>query len=124
LFGEYPLRVCHSLPTNALAGRQIFYDHTYGNSPLSQFLVIDGHPTAAADVWTQPINVSAGKTYCFSFWVARVYPTAFNLGVTINGVLVDPSAVFSVNSGAWTQTFHHVDQRLAERNILPWPSGK
>ncbi len=47
---------------------------------LSQFLVIDG-----------------------LFWVARVYPTAFNLGVTINGVLVDPSAVFSVNSGAWTQ---------------------
>jgi hypothetical protein len=82
-----------------------FYDHTYGPTahPLSQFLVIDGHPTTAADVWTQPVNVTSGKTYCFSFWVASVYPTAFNLGVTINGVLVDPSAIFSVNSGAWTQ---------------------
>lgn len=80
-----------------------FYDHTYGNNPLSQFLVIDGNPNAAADVWTNQVNVSPGKTYCFSFWVASVYTQQFDLGVTLGGVLVTPTATYTVNSTGWTQ---------------------
>jgi len=38
------------------------FDHTTGNAGGS-FLIIDGDPWAAANIWSQPVNIVPGMTY-------------------------------------------------------------
>lgn len=62
-----------------------FNDHTTGSG---NFMVIDGNPTFAGDIWSEPVNVIPGMTYCFSFWTASIYAKSqqdFDLDVVILG---------------------------------------
>jgi len=75
-------------------------DNTSGSG---NFLIVDGSISGPVDVWQYATTINAGKTYCISFWVANVYNTPFDLGVTVNGTLV-PGAQFTVPGGAaWAQ---------------------
>lgn len=78
-----------------------FTDHTSGSG---NFLIVDGNETGPVDVWRFTTPLVAGNTYCFSFWVASVYDVPFDLGITVNGVLL-PGAQFTVQQGgpSWTQ---------------------
>ncbi|MEP7321818.1 MAG: LamG-like jellyroll fold domain-containing protein [Saprospiraceae bacterium] len=62
-----------------------FYDHTTGSG---NFMVIDGNPTYASNIWNEPVYVVPGMTYCFSYWTASIYSSSkqyFDLDVIIQG---------------------------------------
>ncbi len=48
-------------------------DHTTGSGNQ---LIVDGHTNTGAKVWCQNVNVTAGKTYLFRFYVQSVFPVA------------------------------------------------
>lgn len=76
-------------------------DHTGGGN----FLIIDGLPSSPVDVWKKSTPIVNGTKYCISFWVASVYNTSFDLGLTVNGILV-PGAIFTIQqSTAYWQQF-------------------
>jgi len=59
-----------------------------GSSGTTNFLIIDGDPTNASNIWSQSVNVVPGKTYLFSFWTVSVYPPALQ-NINLDVVILD-----------------------------------
>ena len=49
-------------------------DHT--NPPSGYLMAIDGDQNQATDIWSQSINVVAGETYSFNFWIINTATNA------------------------------------------------
>lgn len=99
--GEYSVRNS----TNLVNGQWACVDHTTG-SPMGNFLVADG-PSTSDPIWQQSVNLQAGTTYVFCFWVNNLVDRLSqegppNIGASImGGPVIIPATVVNQIPDQW-----------------------
>lgn len=67
-------------------------------------MIVNGNSTASAKVWYETVSVTAGSTYAFAVWAAKVDASNATLSLKVNGTEVTSRAFTSSDAvGAWVQ---------------------